>query len=282
MRATLARAAGLTAVLMSALNPVGLASRGGGPPAPSSPIPGAGSTASLDHTDPEYDELADLVGVAEPGGTFGGKQSGSGHVVRPRRDRHLAGPRCRAVAGRPHLPGRQGRPWTSTQVSDFSGSSIWKAPCCGTTPRTAQLSPTCSTAWAWAPRRRRTPPSTASLAYPSPAPESGSALPEPAGVRWMRSGRPQRAGLVRQCRLGDRRPRGRRPDRARRDAAAVRQRRRAGAALGGGDGYAEVLARSTRRLASRSECSGGQPTRTRWPAMVAARTEALVAGMPSG
>ena len=77
-------------------------------------IPGAGSTASLYYTDPEYDELADLVGVSQPGGTFdaelGAHESGPGvtvtwliHDVDPWR------------VDRIYLGGEDG-PWISTQA----------------------------------------------------------------------------------------------------------------------------------------------------------------------
>ena len=58
MRATLARAAGLAAVLLSALALSASPAVAGGPTSALLSIPGAGSTASLYYTDPEYDELA--------------------------------------------------------------------------------------------------------------------------------------------------------------------------------------------------------------------------------
>ena len=185
MRATLARAAGLTAVLLSALTLSASPAVAGGPTSAILSIPGAGSTASLYYTDPEYDELANLVGVAEPSGSFGGKESGS----------HEFGPGVTVTwlvhdvepwrVDRIYLGGKDG-PWISTQVSDFSGSSIWESPVLWHHPADGELSPTCSTAWAWAPRRRRTPPSTASPAHPFPPPRAAAphpSLPQ-SGRRW--------------------------------------------------------------------------------------------------
>ena len=63
MRVTLARAATFAAVLLSAFALPAAPAAAGGPTSALLSIPGAGSTASLYYTDPEYDELADLVGV---------------------------------------------------------------------------------------------------------------------------------------------------------------------------------------------------------------------------
>ena len=145
-------------------------------------IPGAGSTASLYYTDPEYDELADLVGVAEPSGTFGGTESGSGHEF---------GPGVTVTwlvhdvepwrVDRIYLGGKDG-PWISTQVSDFSELDLGE-PRAVAPPRGRRR----SRRPARRPgtghqgveghllrrRRRRTPS----------APESGSAAHEPAAVQ---------------------------------------------------------------------------------------------------
>jgi hypothetical protein len=131
MRVDLVRAA-LTAALLSTLaiptvalvaSPAGA----GGPTSALLSIPGAGSTSSLYYTDPEYDELASLVGVSEPSGTYEGRESaghqfGPGvtvtwlvHDVEPWR------------VDRIYLGGAGG-PWIATQVSDFSGGSIWDSP----------------------------------------------------------------------------------------------------------------------------------------------------------
>jgi hypothetical protein len=111
---------------MSALALVAAPAQAGGPTSAFLSIPGSGQTSSLYYTDPEYDELAGLVGVSEPTGTFGGKESGSGHAngpgvtitwlihdVEPWR------------VDRVYLGG-QGEVWISTQ-STMDGS-IWEAP----------------------------------------------------------------------------------------------------------------------------------------------------------
>ena len=138
MRVTLtppAKLAGLVAALSAvtvsaaALATVVLAgpAAAGGPTSVLLSIPGTGITASLYYTDTEYDELAGLVGVAEPSGTFGGEESAAGHAsgtgvtvtwlihdVDPWR------------VDRIYLDGKDG-PWVATQVSDFDGS-IWDSP----------------------------------------------------------------------------------------------------------------------------------------------------------
>jgi len=131
-RVTLVRAA-LTAAMLSAipLAAISLAAApagAGGPTSALLSVPGAGSTASLYYTDPEYDELAGLVGVTEPGGTFGGSdgsltdgnQFGPGvtvtwliHDVEPWR------------VDRIYLGGKDG-PWIATQIADGTGS-IWES-----------------------------------------------------------------------------------------------------------------------------------------------------------
>jgi hypothetical protein len=121
----LARAAGLAALLLSAIALAAAPTAAGGPTSVLLSVPGAGSTASLYYTDPEYDELAGLVGVTEPGGSFesegpGGHEVGSGvtltwliHDVEPWRvDRIYLGAR--------------GGPWIATQVSN--GDSLWDSP----------------------------------------------------------------------------------------------------------------------------------------------------------
>ena len=62
-RVTLVRAA-LTASPPGRRRPPAAPAAAGGPTSALLSIPGAGSTASLYYTDPEYDELADLVGVS--------------------------------------------------------------------------------------------------------------------------------------------------------------------------------------------------------------------------
>ena len=88
-------------------------------------MPGAGTTSSLYYTDPEYDELAGLVGVDQPSGTFegtesGGHEYGAGvtitwliHDVSPWR------------VDRVYLGGKGG-PWIATQVG--GREAIWDSP----------------------------------------------------------------------------------------------------------------------------------------------------------
>ena len=125
-RVHLVRAA-LAAALLSVTALAAAPAAAGGPTSALLSIPGAGSTASLYYTDPEYDELAGLVGVNEPSGTFDGKESGG----------HEFGPGITVTwlvhdvepwrVDRIYLGGKDG-PWISTQVSDFSGASIWESP----------------------------------------------------------------------------------------------------------------------------------------------------------
>lgn len=135
MRVTLTRPAGLAAGLFAVtLSAAALATAvlagpaaAGGPTSALLSVPGTGTTASLYYTDAEYDELAGLVGVAEPSGTFGGEESAAGHAsgtgvtvtwlihdVDPWR------------VDRIYLDGKDG-PWVATQVADFEGS-IWDSP----------------------------------------------------------------------------------------------------------------------------------------------------------
>lgn len=99
----------------------------GGPTSALLSVPGEGSTASLYYTDPEYDALADLVGIETSDGV--GKVDGSGlghengpgvtvtwlmHDVTPWR------------VDRIYLEGK-GAPWIATQLSSGGGMS-WDSP----------------------------------------------------------------------------------------------------------------------------------------------------------
>lgn len=97
----------------------------GGPTSALLSVPGSGATASLYYTDPAYDDLAGLVGMAEPAGTIdksgASHESGPGvtvtwliHDVEPWR------------VDRIYLTGK-GAPWVSTQMTDGSGS-LWDSP----------------------------------------------------------------------------------------------------------------------------------------------------------
>ena len=99
----------------------------GGPTSALLSVPGEGATASLYYTDPEYDALADLVGietttgVGTVDGSELGHESGPGvtvtwliHDVEPWRVDHI------------YLQGK-GAPWIATQVSS-GGGSIWDSP----------------------------------------------------------------------------------------------------------------------------------------------------------
>ena len=115
----------LTAALLGVAALIAAPAAAGGPTSALLSIPGAGSTASLYYTDPEYDELADLVGVSQPSGTFdtelGTHESGPGititwliHDVDPWR------------VDRVYLGGEDG-PWISTQMAS-GNASIWESP----------------------------------------------------------------------------------------------------------------------------------------------------------
>ncbi len=123
-RVHLVRAA-LTAALLSVAALAAAPAAAGGPTSALLSIPGAGSTASLYYTDPEYDELANLVGISQSSGTFetalGSHESGPGititwliHDVQPWR------------VDRVYLGGKDG-PWISTQMTD-GAASIWESP----------------------------------------------------------------------------------------------------------------------------------------------------------
>jgi hypothetical protein len=99
----------------------------GGPTSALLSVPGEGATASLYYTDPEYDALADLVGIETTNGV--GKVDGSGighengpgvtvtwliHDVTPWR------------VDRIYLEGK-GAPWIATQLSSGGGMS-WDSP----------------------------------------------------------------------------------------------------------------------------------------------------------
>jgi hypothetical protein len=123
MRATLARAAGLAAVLLSTLTLSATPAAAGGPTSAFLSIPGAGSTASLYYTDPEYGELSDLVGITGPAPS----EQGSGG--------HEAGPGVTVTwlihdvqvwrVDRIYLDA-EGGPWIATQTS--MDEPIWESP----------------------------------------------------------------------------------------------------------------------------------------------------------
>ena len=115
----------LTAALLGVAALTAAPAGAGGPTSALLSIPGAGSTASLYYTDPEYDELADLVGVSQPSGTFdtelGTHESGPGititwliHDVDPWR------------VDRVYLGGEDGS-WISTQMAS-GNASMWESP----------------------------------------------------------------------------------------------------------------------------------------------------------
>ncbi len=113
------------ASLLSALTMAAAPAQAGGPTSALLSVPGAGTTSSLYYTDPEYDELAGLVGVDQPGGTFegtesGGHEYGAGvtitwliHDVSPWR------------VDRVYLGGKDG-PWIATQVG--GSEALWDSP----------------------------------------------------------------------------------------------------------------------------------------------------------
>ena len=113
------------ASLLSALTLAAAPAQAGGPTSAILSVPGAGTTSSLYYTDPEYDELAGLVGVDQPSGTFEGTESGAHehgagvtitwliHDVSPWR------------VDRVYLGGKGG-PWIATQVG--GAEAIWESP----------------------------------------------------------------------------------------------------------------------------------------------------------
>jgi hypothetical protein len=117
----------LAAGLLSALSLAAAPAQAGGPTSAFLSIPGAGSTASLYYTDPEYDELSGLVGMSEPTMTFAGKASGSGHA---------SGPGVTITwlihdvepwrVDRVYLGAKDG-PWIATQITEGNGS-LWESP----------------------------------------------------------------------------------------------------------------------------------------------------------
>ncbi|MGH8826992.1 MAG: hypothetical protein ACRDVZ_05180 [Jiangellaceae bacterium] len=135
-RVHLVRAA-LTAALLSAFSLVAGPAGAGGPTSVLLSVPGAGSTASLYYTDPEYDDLAGLVGIAEPGGHFE-KSSGAGHEFGPGVTVtwliHDVDP---WRIDRIYLGGKDG-PWISTQVVTDTSRSIWQTPVVWHQPADAQ------------------------------------------------------------------------------------------------------------------------------------------------
>ncbi len=64
------------ALLLAAVVLAAAPADAGGPTSVLLSVPGAESTTSLYYTDPQYDELADLVGVSQPDGTFADSSDG--------------------------------------------------------------------------------------------------------------------------------------------------------------------------------------------------------------
>ena len=111
MRATLARAAGLAAVLLSALTLSASPAAAGGPTSASAVHPGGRQhRLALLHRSRSTTSWPTSSACRRAERDVRRQGVRLRPRVRRRRHRHLAGPRRRAVAGRPHLPGRQGRP----------------------------------------------------------------------------------------------------------------------------------------------------------------------------
>jgi hypothetical protein len=113
-------------IVVVALTPFGRA-EAGGPTSALLTVPGEGVTASLYYTDPEYDALAGLVGMADSDGVGAVDRSGQDHAkglgirvtwlihdVTPWRVDHI------------YLEGK-GAPWVATQTTGGEGGNIWDA-----------------------------------------------------------------------------------------------------------------------------------------------------------
>ena len=223
-RVHLVRAA-LTAALLSVAALAAAPAAAGGPTSALLSIPGAGSTASLYYTDPEYDELAGLVGVNEPSGTFDGKESGG----------HEFGPGITVTwlvhdvepwrVDRIYLGGKDG-PWISTQVSDFGGASIWESPVLWHRPAAgARLTNLLDGLGLGTAASKNTDFEGVAGASEQKTTRGGAA-----GRRARGGGRRHRDGVARPRRLGARRAGRGRPADARLDQAPRRRARRHGPA----------------------------------------------------
>jgi hypothetical protein len=114
------------AIVVVALTPFGRA-EAGGPTSALLTVPGEGVTASLYYTDPQYDALAGLVGMADDDGVGSVDRSGQDHAngpgirvtwlihdVTPWRVDHI------------YLEG-EGAPWVATQTTGGDAGNIWDA-----------------------------------------------------------------------------------------------------------------------------------------------------------
>jgi hypothetical protein len=115
----------LALLLLLSLTSFGPAAAGG-PTSALLSVPGEGRTASLYYTDPEYDALAGLVGIAGDTGTGEVDSSGGDHANGPGITVtwliHDVSPwRVDRI-----YPQAKGAPWIATQVGQ--GESIWESP----------------------------------------------------------------------------------------------------------------------------------------------------------
>jgi hypothetical protein len=119
----------IVALLVGAFLMLAAPARAGGPTSALLSVPGEGATASLYYTDPDYDALANLVGIGTSRGTDTGNtdKSGGGHETDPGVTvTWLIHDVTPWRVDRIYLEG-EGAPWIATQVSTAEGM-IWESP----------------------------------------------------------------------------------------------------------------------------------------------------------
>ena len=172
------RASLIVALLVAASLMLSGPAGAGGPTSALLSVPGEGTTASLYYTDPEYDALANLVGIGTSTGTETGNvdKSGVGHETGPGVTvTWLIHDVTPWRVDRIYLEGK-GAPWIATQISMEAGRS-GRARSCGTSPRRRPSSRRCSTSSASVrpPARRATSTAWRAPRYrprPSPLPRA--------------------------------------------------------------------------------------------------------------
>jgi len=121
------RASLVVALLVAATLMLSGPATAGGPTSALLSVPGEGATASLYYTDPEYDALADLVGVTGGDGIGEQDRSGLGHENGPGVTvTWLIHDVTPWRVDRIYLEGK-GAPWIATQVAS-GDDAIWDSP----------------------------------------------------------------------------------------------------------------------------------------------------------